>query len=283
MKNDKWKAIRLRTIILTLMIAVALILYLLVNVMTKQKIDFIDFIIMASLQIITQGAYFPDGELFGQKDELYISNHDAYNEKATDINNNFKFSRLREYCEYEYQKRKNEYILKECSFIGITQEELEYLKKLNDKQVKKLKSIELNGRFVHLNKSKKKHLYKLLFCESPVQKNQPETIMSAIENNGYKAIKDKSVTFKKANKISTYLKAFVVGGFLAYIGYTAKDGLGIEELVKLVMFFGTIVSTAVTSFTGGETSTKVYKKQFYIELSNFIDGFNEWDKKENTK
>lgn len=279
----KWKAIRLRTIILTLMIVVALALYLLVNVVTKQKINFIDFIIVATLQIFTQGAYFPDGELFGQQDETYIANHDAYNEKASDINNNSKFSRLRDYCEYEYQKRKEEYVLKECSYIGITQKELEDLNKFTEEEIKALKFIKTEKRIVHLNKNKKKHLYKLLFCELPVQKNQPETIMSAIENNGYKAISDKSVTFKKANRIATYLKAFVVGAFLAYIGYTAKDGLGIEEVVKLAMFFGTIVTTAVTSFTGGETATKVYKKQFYIELSNFIDGFNEWDKKENAK
>ena len=279
----RWKAIRLRTIILTLMIAVALVLYLLVNVITKQKIDFVDFIIVATLQIVTQGAYFSDGELFGQQDKAYISNCDAYNEKATEININSKFSRLREYCEYEYQNRKKEYIIKECSFIGITQEELETLNKNNEKEIKKLKSIELNGRLVHLTKTKKQHLYKLLFCEIPVQKNQPETIMSAIKNNGYKSIKDKSVSFKNVNRIATYLKAFIIGGFLAYIGYTAKDGFGIEEIVKLAMFFGTIVTTAVTSFTGGETSTRVYKNQFYIELSNFIDGFNEWDKKENAK
>jgi hypothetical protein len=279
----KWKAIRLRTIILTLMIAVALVLYLLVNVITKQKIDFIDFIIVATLQIVTQGAYFPDGELFGQQDEAYISNHTAYNDKATDINEKGKFARLREYCEYEYQKRKTEYIVKECSYIGITQKELDDLNKFTEEEIKALKFIETEQRIVHLNKSKKKHLYKLLFCELPVQKNQPETIMSAIENNGYKAINDKSVAFKKANRIATYLKAIVMGGFLAYVGYTAKDGLGIEEIVKLAMFFGTIVTTAVTSFTGGETATKVYKKQFYIELSNFIDGFNEWDKKENAK
>lgn len=280
---NRWRAIRLRTIILTLMIAIALILYLLVNVITKQKIDFVDFIIVAVLQIVTQGAYFPDGELFGQQDDTYISNRDAYNDKATEINTNGKFARLRDYCEYEYQKRKNEYITKECSFIGITQKELENLNKFDEKHIKQIKSIETDERIVHLNKKKRKHLYKLLFCELPVQKNQPETIMSAIENNGCKAISDKSVTFKKANKIATYLKAFVIGGFLAYIGYTAKDGLGIEEMVKLAMFLGTIVTTAVTSFTGGETSTKVYKKQFYIELSNFIDGFNEWDKKENVK
>lgn len=279
----KWKAIRLRTIILTLMIAVALVLYLLVNVITKQKIDFIDFIIIAVLQIITQSAYFPDGEIFGQQDNEFITNRDAYNDKATEINTNKKFARLRDYCEYEYQQRKTEYIQNECSFIGITEKELEDLYKFNEEEIKSLKCIQTDKKNVHLNKTKKKHLYKLLFCELPIQKNQPETIMSAIENNGDKAIKDKSVTFKKANKIATYLKAIIVGGFLAYVGYTAKDGLGIEEIVKLSMFFGTIVTTAVTSFTSGETSTKVYKKQFYIELSNFIDGFNEWDKKENAK
>ncbi len=275
MKNS---AIRLRTIMLSVIIIITLIFYLMVNVITKQEIDFIDFLIMAVLQIVVQAIYFPDGEIFGQLDKTYTANRDAYNEKATKINQDGNFSKLRDYCEYEYQKRKQDYISNECAFIGITEKELENLKAKDIKEIKSLKHLEIDGKFVVLTKKKRKHLVRLIFEKIPIEKNQPETIMSAIENNGHKAISDKSKFFKTITSILTVFKAFVVGGFLAYIGYTAKDGIGIAEFVKMLVYLTTIVTTAVTSFSGGERNTKVYKKQFYVELSNFIDGFDEWVK-----
>lgn len=276
MNNTKFKAIRLRTITLSLIIITTLVCYLLVNVITKQKIDFIDFIIMATLQIVIQYIYFPDGEIFGQQNETFKNNQKTYNEKASKINEERKFAKLREYCEYEYQKRKEEYITNECSFIGITVEELETLKSRSKKELKSTHTLEMSGRYILLSKKKRNRLIKLLFEELPVEKNQPETIMSAVENNGRKAIVDKSQSFKIITRIITIFKAVVIGGFLAYVGYTAKDGIGIEEVVKMLMYLTTIVMTAVFSFSNGERCSSVYKTQFYIELSNFIDGFEEW-------
>lgn len=272
--GNRFKAVRLRTITLSLVILVTLILYLLVNVITKQSIDFIDFVIMATLQIVIQYIYFPDGEIFGQQNQTFINNRDTYNEKALNINTKGNFGKLREYCEYEFQKRRKEYIINECGYIGITLDELEVLKQT--KIEKDLKFIELKGKYIHLTRKKRKHLLKLIFDRLPIEKNQPETIMSAIENNGHKAIGDKSQTFKLISRITTIFKAVVIGGFLAYIGYTAKDGIGFVEVVKMCMYVTTMLTSAVFSFSGGERCSSVYKNQFYIDLSNFIDGFEEW-------
>lgn len=277
--SNRFKAIRLRTITLSLVILITIVFYLLVNVITKQSIDVIDFIIMATLQIVIQFIYFPDGEIFGQQSDVFKKNRDAYNEKALNINKNGNYSKLRDYCEFEYQKRKQDYILNECGFIGITMQELDTLKQ--SKPAKNLKFIEINNRYIPLSRKKRKHLERLIYDKIPIEKNQPETIMSAVENNGHKAIGDKSQSFKLIARITTIFKAVVIGGFLAYVGYTAKDGIGFVEIVKMFMYLTTMLTTAVFSFSNGERCSSVYKNQFYIDLSNFIDGFDEWVKKPN--
>ena len=279
-------SVRLRTWTLTLAIVITLIFYFLVNVVTRQAINWIDFVLLCILQITIHSMYFPDGELFGQKDKSFIDNKKAYNNKANDLNSKGEFKKLREYCKYEYEERKKAYITKECSFIGITPEELEDLKQKDTKYIKKLKiyetSEEVNGeiksRIVFLTRKKRKHLKDLLFKPLPVEENYPETIMSAVENNGIRAIKDVSITYKTQSYIRKILTAVVIGGIFAYIGYTMRDGFGFAQVVSISMYLTTLFTTAVMAFTSGETCSKVYKNHFYIDLANFIDGFNEWNK-----
>ena len=128
--------------------------------------------------------------------------------------------------------------------------------------------------FTKKNKSK---LYDLIFKAIPVEKNTPETIMSAIENNGNKAIKDTSRHYKKVMYIMTFVKAIAIGGVLAYIGYTLRDGIGIAEITSLLMYLTAMFTTIILSFSYGEVCSKVYKNRFYLELSNFFDAFFEWE------
>jgi hypothetical protein len=43
------------------------------------------------------------------------------------------------------------------------------------------------------------------------------------------------------------------------------------------MYLTAFFSTAVLGFSSGENCSKIYKSRFYVDLVNFIDGFNEWD------
>ena len=61
--------IRLRTWTLTLAVLVALVFYLLMKVAFKDTIDVVDFIMLATLQVLMHCTYFPDGESYGQKDK----------------------------------------------------------------------------------------------------------------------------------------------------------------------------------------------------------------------
>ena len=278
--------VRLRTWTLTLAIIVSLVFYLIVQVTTKQAINWVDFMLLCIMQIVAHSIYFPDGDLFGQKDVAFISNKNAYNEKATEINNKRQISALREYCQHEFEERKERYILNECGYLGITYEDFLQIKQKSEKEIKKLKcfiSKTENGedKMVFFNKSKRKKIYALIFKRLPVQYNYPETILSAVENDGNKAIKDGSIAYKTRSYIRKILIAVIVGGIFAYIGYQIRDGFGLTNIVNMCMYLTTLFTTSVMAYTSGENCSKVFKSQFYVELVNFIDAFNDW--KENTQ
>lgn len=287
--KQRVETIRLRTWTLTLAILISLALYLLVNVTTRQSINWIDFVLLCTMQIIVHSLYFPDGDLFGQKDTAFISNKSAYNEKASEINEKKEIANLRKYCNYEFEERKERYILNQCGLIGITLEELDVLKQKSEKDILELEKFETKeivdgeekSRLMFFSKHKRKILYDLIFKPLPVEKNYPETIMSAVENNGNKAIKDGSISYKAQSYIRKILTAVVVGGIFAYIGYTLRDGFGFAQVVQICMYVTTLFTTAVMAFTSGETCSKVHKSHFYLDLANFIDGFNEWNSKTN--
>lgn len=273
--------VRIRTWTLTLAIITALVLYFLVNVIMKQSIDVVDFVFMATIQILTHCLYFPDGDLFGQKDNAFIKNKEAYNLKAEQIIEQKMQGKLREYCKVEFEQRKERYKNAMLSYLDITQEEYDLLKTKSEEEILSLDKFEYvsNGqtRVLVFNKSRRKGLHKLLFKPIPVTMNEPELIMSGIENNRNLAIRDESISYKVREYIKKFIMAIIFGAFLAYIGYTIKDGVSFADIVKIVTDLVTLMSTAVMSFSSGENCSRVYKKNFYLNLSNFIDGFMEWN------
>lgn len=282
--KERTSAIRLRTWSLTLVILITLIFYFLVQVSLKQAINPVDFVFICIIQIVTHCLYFPDGEIYGQKTQSFIDNKRSYNEKASEINQKKQIAELRKYCKIEYEERKETYMLNECGALDITIDELQVLKRLNPKELKHLKSYEFineiggkqESKLVFFNKSKRKRLCRLIFKELPVEPNHPETIMSAVENDGTTAIRDTSITYKAHAYERKIFQAVVIGGIFAYIGYSLRSGIGLPEIVRILMYVTSLFSTAVLSFSSGETCSKVYKSHFYIDLINFIDSFNEW-------
>lgn len=281
--TNRLTTIRVRTWTLTLAIIVTLIFYFLVNLATKQAINPIDFILLCVVQIIVHCLYFPDGSLYGEKNHTFITNKKLYNEKASAINNKGQIAQLRAFCKHEFLERQQRYIVNECGVIGISIEELEQFKQLDEKTIKTLKSFELKNadgtpsKLIFFSKFKRQKLYKLLFHKIPVTENFPETILSAVENNGNHAIKDESIHYKITSYVRKFLLAVVIGGVFAYIGYTVRDGFGLAEVVNILMYLTTIFTTAVMAFSSGENCSKIYKNRFYVELTNFIDRFNEWN------
>ena len=279
--KQKVSAVRLRTWTLTLVILFAIVFYLVVNIMTSNSFNWVDFLFICTLQIVSYCLYFPEGENFGCKNQSFLDNKDAYNDKAEKVITHNKISQLRNYCEIEYIERKERYINNECGYLGITPKELELLKVKTKKEIYNLNKFEFkNGddvKIVNFSRKKRKVLYKLIYQPIPVEKNNTETILSAIENDGTSAIHDGSLAFKKQSYIKKFLVVFLVGLVFGYIGFTVRDSFGIAEMVQIFMYLTTMFTTSVMAFSTGETSSKVYKSHFYIELSTFLDGFTEWE------
>lgn len=280
--GHKALSLRTRTWTLTLALAIALILYFAVQVVAKDSINWIDFLFLLAIIMLSHSIYFPDGELFGQTGEVFTSNRTAYNDKASRINRLMIIGKLRKYCEIEFEERKEKYIANECGALGITLPELELLKQKTKKEIKALEVWEVfdqkqeNSKLIIFSKHNKKRLLKLLFKPMPVEKNNAETILSAVDNDMNKAIKDGSVVYKKKSFVRKFLMAGLIGGLLAYIGYTFRDGFGFEQIVQIFIYLTSMFSTSVLAFNSGETCSKVHKNLFYVELSNYIDGFFEW-------
>lgn len=275
--SNRVTSIRIRTWTLTLAIIVALVFTFLVSLTKREKFDVISFVLVCAVQIIVYCIYFPDGELYGEKDDIYISNKNVYNEKAGEISSNKRVARLRNYCDYEFSQRIERYIENECAIIGITRDEFNSLKGLDRKYLKKLETYTIDDKTIYFTKRKVKRLYNLIYGTLPVEKNSAETIMSAVENDGVKAISDGSVTFKKNSYVKKFFTAIVIGGVFGYIGYETKNGIGLKEITSIIMYLTSIFSTAVMSYTSGETCSRVYKSRFYVDLINYIDSFNEWN------
>ena len=272
--------IRLRTWTLSVAIIGAIILYFLVQVGFDNEVNFVDLLFLSTIQIVVHFLYFPDGDLFGQKAPVYISNKNTYNDKATEITENGRVGKLREYCVIEYNRRRQLYIATVCGHIGIEVKDYERLMQLPQEEVKHLKSVETAGKTIYLTKKRRKWLYDLIFEPLPVETNDPETILSATEERFGAAVNDESVHYRKKQNVKRVIQSFVVGTALAYIGYTSRDGITLAVIVKTVVNLVSVFTTAVMSFSRGETCSSVYRNRFYVKLSNFIDGFNEWRKQE---
>lgn len=269
------KSLRARTIILTLALTCCIAFYCLMQWIITGEINIVGLIISGLIQIITHFAYFNDGFLYGEKDDVYKANRTAYNKKADDVNEKKQFNQLRQYCKIEYEQRKQRYIDAKLSYIGITHEEFNELKQKSIEEIKTIDKFEFDGRIIFFTKKRRKALYNLVFEEIPIEENEPEFIMSAVSFNKSKAITDGSTIYETRVHVIRILRATLVAVFLAYISYSFKS-FGWENLVEMGIYLITMIVTAVFSYSAGEKGTKVYKSKFYNELSMFLDGFTTW-------
>lgn len=269
-------ALRIRTIILTLVIVITLGFYLCVNAIFKDTISIIDFAILTFVQIVTHCLYFPDGEVYGSRNIILVGNRKSYNEKATLVNKKMQFGNLKEYSFVDFDRRKRNYIETKCGYIGIVYTDYLYLKdncSINDL---KMDHIDIQGKMLYLSKYKRRVLKHILFGNIPIGYNNAETILSALDTDSSARITDKSIGYKIQAYIKKIFMAFVVGGFMAYIGYTVKDGFGITDVVRMLMYLSNILTTAILSYSAGEICQKQYKNEYYVELGLYLDNFFEW-------
>lgn len=285
MESNKSKriTIRARSLILTAVLVATAIIYLAINInIFDQNADWATLIMIFIVQIVTYVTYFPEGEIWGEKDPIFMKNREAYNEMANSINEQHKFGKLREFCDIEYEKRKNTYFLGELGQVGITEEEYEQLASLDEKHIKELSKFtfkykDKGERLVCFSKSQRKILYRLMFKKLPIERNSPDVILSSIERDSNKSIHDDSRGFKTKSYILKTLSGVLWAIYVAYISIGGNTKSVWEIVFGLSMFLYTLIMTIITSFSTGEKSTKIYKNRFYVEAYNFMGKFADWE------
>lgn len=283
--KDRAISLRLRTLILTGMIVLMLILYCIVQIVLSQRINVVDMILIGIIQILAFTAYYPEGQNYGTTNKIYNNNKKSYNNKANYVNNHQLQGKLGEYCEYEYNKRKSEWYENQCGILGISVDELDKIKQsYTEQEIKKLESVivkrviqgEKQQVTVHFGRRQRRRLHSIIFNPCPVEKNEADAILSACEIRREKRIIDGSLSNTSTNIKVFVLRAAIMMVFIGYLGYALRDGFSFANIMQFGMFFGTMVGTAVTAYTQGETNIKVHKTRYYVELDNFLSGFYEW-------
>lgn len=273
--------LRARTLALTFALTTCIIFYCLMQWVITGNINLISLVMSGLIQILTHFAYYDDGKINGEKDSGLKANKDAYNDKANKVNDENKFSELKKYCQKDFDERKKRYLSAKFSYIGISEIEFEILKQKSECEIKKLKKFEKDGKVIYFTEKKRKALFNLIFKPLPIEPNEPEFIMSAVSFDKSKGIKDKSVLFEKVTHLKVILKATILALFIAYIGISLQDNFSWESVIEMIYLIVVMIYTAIFSFSSGEKYNKVYKSNFYNELTMFLDGFFEYINKSN--
>ena len=277
--KTKHVIVRFPTVFFSFVMIITLVVYFLVSVSFGSTLDVANFLILGTMELSTFYLYYPDGQLKGQDSDRYKVNKKAYNESANKVNKKRQNKNLQKYCIVDFHERIQEYIETEMGYCDLNYNDYVYLKKNISQETllnKKTKELEINGERVFLTKEMKKRLNKLLFKDLPIKANNSKTILSAVETSTTSEIKDKSKQDKRFSQIRMIIKVLGIAWFSGYMLVQAKEGLDIETIAKLVIDLASIALVAVTSYLQGEKNQKVYKADFFIELSLFLDNFFEW-------
>jgi len=291
--KERAGGVRFRAWSLSLIIVVALIFYLLVNVVFNQTINIVDIVIITLLQFAAMTIWFPEGVRWGERNKIFQANRKAYNRRATIVALHQKTSKLREFCVIDFEERKQKFIEKTLGRIGIDVAEFELLRRMEKHHFEikrrtlwqvlkgipkpKAEAVEIaKGQTILLNDVQKAVLYRLIFKEIKIEKNNPDTIMSGLEIDEAHAIKNAEATYKRKVFVLRIIQSFVIGIVLAYIGYTLRDGIGLVEIVRIISYVLALLFAIVLAFTQGEESIKTHKNSFMLQLVNFLDRFFEY-------
>lgn len=279
--SARMKVIRLRTWAITITTLALLVFYIFITLGLNETISWIDFAITAAIQLTSHFSYFYDGERYGETDKLFLSARDDYNERANRVLNAEGVGDqedLREFCKWDFESRKKEYYTVECGKLNsLSLAEFDVLRQMGKEEIKGLEEWEKpSGEKIHFTKKQRARLAKLIFNPCPVRPNEPSTILSAVDADPTKNIRNGQ---KGAEKFAHGKRLFMTFGVSIFIGYLAigtREGSLFSGIVRAAIFIGTLIMSSVSAYIQGERATKEYKKNFYIELTTFLSRFQSW-------
>jgi hypothetical protein len=258
-------------------LSIAVILLVFLGIGQGKGLDLVFFLLMFLVQGIMTATWLPEGKKYGERNALFMEIQKAYNAKIDRIIEEELITNLGEYCNYDFGVRYRNYFTKMLGRVGLSYDVFEKVKNLSVKNFIVGEMVVGGDKFT-FNKIQIKTLKTLIFKPCPIQANSVETIMGGSENSEIYGIRDWSKFYEKR-----YLG--VRGGFMiitaiitAFLGLKITEGVTMMMWIQAVLLLGGIVLSLTSAFLTGEKSKTVYKREFYIDATNFLDGFYEWNK-----
>lgn len=259
------------SIFLTTILVIALIFLIFASIGTSFELDnkfWFRFITGAVITLLVVSIWLPSGKEKGEKDAVYISNKNAYDDRADLISKNQEHKKLRNFCKYKTQKKKEEKILAILGNVNLDYKDYETL--LKSKAT--IEKIQENTEF---NDNQKKVLIRLITKGVKVKPYNAEQITTGIENYKGDKLNNQEKIRQFFYMFSRIVISFGIMFFMASFVITEKS-VTMADIAQLFIWLVAICTNLIGSYLYGIKLIVVFRNQYYIKLYNFLSEFDEW-------
>lgn len=259
------------SMVATIIMIVTLTLVVFVNMdinLVTDKHFWTTTLIGTFLTILAIIFWLPSGKEYGAKDKVYISNKQAFDDKANAISNNQQFGKLDKFCTYKNEKRRYEKIVKMLNKVVLDVDTLS--------RYKDVESVISDDK---LNKKQKKVLIHLLTKQVEVRELTSFQITTGIDDAKDENYHNTEKLHQTLFMIRKVVFGIATSAFLASIIISAKK-IGIAEITQLCLWLISITTNIFFSFLKGINLIRVDRNRYYIKMANLLSEFNEWLAKE---
>lgn len=208
--------------------------------------------------------WLPSGKEYGAKDKTYISNKQAFDDKANAISKNQQFGKLDKFCTYKNEKRRYEKIVKMLNKVVL---DIDTLSRYKD-----VESVNADEK---LNKKQKKMLVHLLTKQVEVRELTSFQITTGIDDAKDENYHNSENLHQTLFMIRKIVFGIATSVFLASIIISAKK-VGIAEITQLCLWLTSIIMNIFFSFLKGIKLIRVDRNRYYIKMANLLSEFDEW-------
>ena len=259
------------SMVATIIMIVTLTLVVFVNMdinLVTDKHFWTTTLIGTFLTILAIIFWLPSGKEYGAKDKAYISNKQAFDDKANAISNNQQFGKLDKFCTYKNEKRRYEKIVKMLNKVVLDVDTLS--------RYKDIESVNSDDK---LNKKQKKVLIHLLTKQVEVRELTSFQITTGIDDAKDENYHNTEKLHQTLFMIRKVVFGIATSAFLASIIISAKK-VGIAEITQLCLWLISITTNIFFSFLKGINLIRVDRNRYYIKMANLLSEFDEWLTKE---
>jgi len=287
--KERGRLVSLSAWLSTTVVTIGIVAMVLLGVESKNSLDLVFFVMMLITQGIITFTWLPEGKSYGERNTLFNDTRTAYNGKVNQVFQKEISMELKEFCDYDFEVRKKNYIVRTLGKASLTLEDLERCRELPEsdfydrvlfwKKFKKWEDKQFGEEEITYNRMQVKVLYMLIFKPLPVQPNNMETIIGGATVNDVKRISDTTSKFLNKYLGGKFGLVIAMSILTAYLGLRLAQGISLQAILQAIMLIIAAVTSLTSSFLTGERAITVNKRGYYVDASNFIDRFFEWHNK----